>query len=60
MSSDAESRKAEIEADIIATRAELAQTADALRFATISDIPAEELGQFESLYRQSANLNQPR
>ena len=35
-------------------------SADGLRFAAISDIPAEELGQFESLYRQSANLNQPR
>ena len=30
MSGDAETRKAEIEADIIATRAELAETADAL------------------------------
>lgn len=35
-------------------------SADGLRFAAISDIPAEELGQFESLYRQRANLNQPR
>jgi anti-sigma factor RsiW len=31
-------------------------SADGLRFAVISDIPSTELGQFEQVYRQRANL----